>query len=215
MDMMLNMFKGHCLHYAAGHHMAVEKWVCWHKEEFSLRMEHTLVSPRVEDVMEIYPRGTYQCSCCKSNQTMDEEFFAYLSEDLRIMCLQCRHTTFHRLRNIRPMIVRMPGVSMAMPPWEHLIYIDRRPKTAEERQEKDAYYAEVCTKVAEVHDMTYLGGKAIGDIRTELLAKRCVTRWRKFMQRRNAARVFQVLYRCCDLGLDASIVLSRHAVMLA
>lgn len=213
MEMMNSLIQAIPAHVLSGNTIIIDKWECFHDEEFGIRMESTLVSPVVQDTLRMYMCGSYTCACCKAAHTMDATTFMYLNgETKQLTCPPCiLAIPIQMRRNIRPVVVKLDTSTPFIPSPIHT-YHDLRPKTPEERAQREQHYKETCEKVAEVHDMVYLQGKSIRDVRSDFLAKRVVRKWRQHVQKRLVSRMFYVLYHGCNMGLDASVVLANNTV---
>lgn len=211
MDTFTEMFQAFIAHMNSGHQCFISHWHGIHREQFGVVFEDTLVSPRVEDVLCIYVCGTFQCSCCKKVTCMDTtQMPALNAQTNQLLCRGCVMPV-HGTLGIKYLQIRMP-TSLELPSSPYHIYTDERPKTDEEKTLRWMHYEGVCKGVAHAHEMTYLGGKNMANVRADFRAKRVIKKWRNVIKRRYAARMFQVLYHCCDLGKDASLTLSKRAI---
>lgn len=212
METFTEMFQAMIDHLNRGHRCHITHWHGIHREQFGVLFEGTLVSPRVEDVLCIYACGTFQCACCKQFTAMGTTQMPAFNANIGGM--MCRECVVPGTSGITYLQIRM-ATSLELPPSPYHIYTDERPKTDIEKIGRWAHYEAVCRGAAHVHDMVYLNGKTIAHVRAELLAKRVICKWRKFVQRQNAAKMFQVLYNCCNIGLDASIMLAKKTCILS
>lgn len=203
---MLNAFYTHIVR---GNPLNVTHWHCVHIEDFQLRQEGLLISPDIRHMIHSYPCGTYQCGQCQKTHIMDPSHFLYFDEEAGVLlCNDCIELPLNTNQLIAP--IRYES-KQTIPPSDTYVYEDRRPKTTEERMQKDAYYDRVCKKVADMHIYIYLQGKCMRDIYLERITKRVWRRWRMMVSKRRAARLYQVLIRNTSIGRDASIMISRKA----
>lgn len=201
---MLNAFYTHIIR---GNPLTVTNWHCIHLEDFSLRQEGLLISPRIRDIIHSYPCGTYQCGQCHNTTVMDTNHFVYFDEEEGVLlCNHCIQPPLNTNRIIAPVQYECKN---NIPPSDLYTYEDRRPKTREARMEKDAYYDRVCKKVADLNIYIYLSGKTMRDIFLERITKRAWRRWRMAVFKRNTARLYQVLVRNCAIGNDAAMAISK------
>lgn len=208
METMNMLFHAIPLHFAQGLAATIDKWHCVHAKEFGLRIEGTLVSPKFDEVLRLFPCGTFQCASCRVVHVMDQITPLYINTQTHsLVCQSCTIPSMAHL--CKAMNVRIES-NLPFPSSAFHTYEDMRPHTAEEHDAFNNKYHIVCQNVAEHHGLTYLNGRTLADVRTELLSRRLVQRWRAITRQRHTARVFRVLYHCTDIGMDASVVLAKQ-----
>jgi hypothetical protein len=196
-------------HHMHGKAMTLTGWKMVLREDFSVRMEDTLVSPMVCDVMDVFPCGTYECGCCGQQHTMSQvERCMFDPVSQHMTCMECH--TLHKPPLASMLTYTLDWKeSMEVEPSEYIELEDCRPSEDAKKDSRDTFHA-ICAKFAQTQGLTFLDGKSIADLRRAQLARRVFRRWRAFVHKRWVLKTFRVLYSQ-KLNVDAAMTLAIRA----
>lgn len=211
MESLLSMFQAFESHMKSGHMITLTHWHCIHGEDFSMRKEGVLVSPRITEMMSCFPCGSFECGYCKQLTPMVQTSVLYYEGAVHaLVCEACVQPPDFTNSVVLPILY--PS-NVPVSPSPLCVYEDRRPHMPEQRVAKDAYYKQVCETYATTFRCIYLDGKTVRDLYLECIRKRYFRRWRSIIQKRSISRMFQVLLRNAMIGKDAAMVLAKTTVL--
>lgn len=203
-------------HMNNGHAIHIDKWSYMRTNVFGIKIEDTLVSVRYEDTLFVYPQGHFQCGCCKSQNNVFEICGA-LRLDNSIRALICQQCALHKLTNtihmqqhtvinyIKPEFVKNNDILVhILKRYPNIDFIDARLMSFKNMNG----FQDLARNIAFAHDLTYLGGMHLKDVRNMFLAKRVLRRWKILVQKRREFALFNVLYHHLH-DINASFMLAR------
>lgn len=184
-------------------------------------MEATLVSPAYIEIMLMSPVGTFQCECCHTQNVdfAEEEGVVHVHNDKCLICKDCyskRAADQEQASTVKKIYMKFDEnldiFLNSVHNFQLIEIVDTRYENFNEHMET---YRDIAQKVAVVHNMTYLDGKSITDVRSELLAKRVVRKLKKMVNIRRKLMLFRVLYSEMS-DINAAFELAKqHATCLS
>lgn len=208
-------------HMAGGKPIHLQKWKMTRALEYGVRIEETLVSPAYIEVVTFSAIGTFQCGCCHKDINFEDagNVVHVHVEKLHLICQPCYYHEMSQHQNAhcvdRLHMKFEDNVQLYVDAVEKTPCIEMVDTRFDNFNEKMEHYRTIAQKVAIANELTYLDGKNINDLRQDLLAKRVLRKWKKMVNCRRQAYLFQVLYSQMH-DINASIVLAKqHAICLS
>lgn len=215
MERVVNTMSYMTHHLLKGHAIHLTKWRATRILDFGINIEETLVSPAYVEALIISPVGTHQCGCCKKTDIPFEYMkpIAVHIYDQYLMCDECYE--YGNLSDVKRIPMKfeedLEMYLQAITNIGCMEVVDTRFDDFNEKVEANCVIAE---QFAQAHNMSYISGKNIANIREELLAKRVLRKWKKMVNTHRQLYLFKVLYDHLH-DINASIILAKqHATQL-
>lgn len=200
-------------HTAMGHFLFMNKWQITSHNGIALLSQGILLSTTEYHYMHIYPEGVYKCSMCETNRNMDHKTNCYYSNDTgAIICPHC----LHEATDARPVKSYVEGIqAQFVQPSANIELFDMRHTPEELQNHRETHREQLQTLNSDMNNpYMYIDDKRTETLYEERLARRVVSRWRKFMENKRRGQLLKVLYLGVGMDMNASIMLARQTPVM-